>query len=213
MDKNFELFLKKMGQPFKCVSPNENICAKYSGLLSSQQIVYWREQGFCGYADGLFWMVNPDDYVDLVDLLLRDTRILSKDRYSVIARTAFGKLYLWGKESGNSLVINPVVGSIYMNEDDIDDIQNGEADFVTQIFYSSLNKDNMDLEDENDEPLFRKAFKSLGPLNSDEMYAFEPALVLGGKARLENLKKVKLQEHLTILAELEPMKVAVTPEI
>ena len=34
------------------------------------------------------------------------------------------------------------------------------------------------------------------------MYGFEPAIVLGGKMRLENLRKVKLDQHLTILRQL-----------
>ncbi len=39
--------------------------------------------------------------------------------------------------------------------------------------------------------LFELALKKLGPLDSDEMYAFVPALALGGSMELKNLKKVK----------------------
>lgn len=46
------------------------------------------------------------------------------------------------------------------------------------------------------------ALGNLGPLAPDEMYGFEPALVAGGKMRLENLRKVKLDQHLTILRQL-----------
>jgi hypothetical protein len=34
------------------------------------------------------------------------------------------------------------------------------------------------------------------------MYGFELAIVLGGKMRLENLVKVKIDQHLTILRQL-----------
>ena len=34
------------------------------------------------------------------------------------------------------------------------------------------------------------------------MYGFEPALALGGKADLRNLRKVKAVEHLVMLAQL-----------
>ena len=34
------------------------------------------------------------------------------------------------------------------------------------------------------------------------MYGFEPAIILGGKMQLENLAKLKLDVHLTILRQL-----------
>ncbi len=37
--------------------------------------------------------------------------------------------------------------------------------------------------------LFKPALKSLGPLKSDEMYGFVPALALGGQMELKNLQK------------------------
>ena len=29
-------------------------------------MTYWRQYGFCGFADGLFWITNPDDYEDIL---------------------------------------------------------------------------------------------------------------------------------------------------
>lgn len=34
------------------------------------------------------------------------------------------------------------------------------------------------------------------------MYGFEPALALGGEPTLDNLRKVKLDQHLTMLRQL-----------
>ncbi|MBD8563593.1 DUF1851 domain-containing protein [Oxalobacteraceae sp. CFBP 8763] len=42
----------------------------------------------------------------------------------------------------------------------------------------------------------------MGPLNSDEIYAFEPALSIGGLPKIENLVKVKMIEHLAMLAQM-----------
>jgi hypothetical protein len=39
-------------------------------------------------------------------------------------------------------------------------------------------------------------------LEPDEVYGFEPAIMLGGKMRLENLAKLKLDVHLTVLRQL-----------
>ncbi|QJQ01665.1 hypothetical protein C798_15890 [Herbaspirillum rubrisubalbicans Os34] len=45
------------------------------------------------------------------------------------------------------------------------------------------------------------ARSKLGPLEPHEIYGFEPAIVLGGKIRLENLAKVNANVHLTILRQ------------
>lgn len=54
--------------------------------------------------------------------------------------------------------------------------------------------------------LFSRARKKLGPLKSDEMYGFVPALMLGGSEALENLEKVNIIEHLTFLSQLSPLE-------
>ena len=63
-------------------------------------------------------------------------------------------------------------------------------------------KKNFDFKDDKEKPLFKKALKKLGPLNSDEIYAFEPALSIGRLPKIENLVKVKMIEHLAMLAQL-----------
>lgn len=50
--------------------------------------------------------------------------------------------------------------------------------------------------------LFEPALRTLGRLEPDEMYGFEPALVAGGTAVLANLRRAKLHPHLLILRQL-----------
>ncbi len=50
--------------------------------------------------------------------------------------------------------------------------------------------------------MFERALKNLGHLETDEMYAFERALVARGKMVVDRLAKVKLHQHLTILRQL-----------
>ena len=45
--------------------------------------------------------------------------------------------------------------------------------------------------------------KKLRPLGPDELYGFEPAIVFGGRIKLNNLAKLNLHIHLTILREME----------
>jgi hypothetical protein len=58
------------------------------------------------------------------------------------------------------------------------------------------------LDDVLDQKLFQKARKKLGPIEYDECYGFEPAIALGGPGTLSTLRRVKLREHLSLLAQL-----------
>jgi hypothetical protein len=69
-------------------------------------------------------------------------------------------------------------------------------------FFSNLEPKANDLKDANRAPLFARALAALGPLAEDEMYGFEPALAVGGVMTLEHLRKVKVDQHLTILRQL-----------
>ena len=71
-----------------------------------------------------------------------------------------------------------------------------------ELFFATMRKESFEQDDVNEKPLFEQALKNLGPLEADEMYAFVPALALGGVNKLENLQKVKAIEHLNFLAEL-----------
>lgn len=96
-DESFEIFVEAMGEPVKVRSALESVIEKYKGVLPDVLLDYWRSEGWCGYADGLFWTVNPDDYKHLLDMWLSGTKFSSIDNYHVIARSAFGDLYAWGK--------------------------------------------------------------------------------------------------------------------
>ena len=49
--------------------------------------------------------------------------------------------------------------------------------------------------------LHKKAYAKLGVLVCDEGYGFQPLLSLGGCEDVENMVKVKLREHLSLMAQ------------
>ncbi len=200
MDKSFELFLDDEGfaPAFGCRPVPETTFDKYQGRLPNKLLEYWREFGFCGYGEGLFWIVDPGKFEDVVESWLEGTSLAGSDNYHVFARTAFGKLYLWGEKGGRTLDIQSNYGMLYPTPPDGD----GLFDLEIRAFFSGQSKDDCDFYDSNDKPLFKRALKKLGCLEPDELYGFEPALALGGVERLENLVKVKAVEHLLILAQL-----------
>ena len=52
------------------------------------------------------------------------------------------------------------------------------------------------------EPLFKKALRKSGPLETDEMYGFKLALAMGGDNSVANMAKMKVREQLSILAQV-----------
>ncbi|MNJ38352.1 GAD-like domain protein [compost metagenome] len=199
MDDFFSIFLENFGGPTERQEVPPSSIERYRGKLPNQLLEYWMEHGWCGYGEGIFWIVNPQEYEGVVKAWLEGTKFETFDTYHLIARSAFGDLYLWGEETGASLKITSVLSrytthtSIYVG---------GQMDQGVRSFILSRQ-----VESNNYGGLFKSARKKLGVLHHDEMYGFVPALMFGGPDTLEHLEKVKAVEHLILLSqisELEP---------
>jgi hypothetical protein len=200
MDEDFALFLTHFGPAIdKRYVPLSTI-DRYRGKLPDQLLTYWEEYGWCGYADGLFWTVNPQEYEPALEAWIGDTPFMEQDAYHVIARSAFGKLYLWGEETGDTLSIFAPASTCFASPPD-NDI---DRDFEMRLFFGGMSRKGIDVEG-----LFAPALQQLGRPAHDEMYGFVPALALGGALTLSNLRKVKAVEHLVLLAQLAPLDATV----
>uniref|UniRef100_UPI000664F73D type VI secretion system immunity protein, TaeI family n=2 Tax=Moraxellaceae TaxID=468 RepID=UPI000664F73D len=156
---------------------------------------------FAGYLNGLYWITNPDDYAEVIYDWLEDTSLPDDDVYHVLARSAFGKLLIWGERSFNRYYILTMEGVLYDYG-----VRDQEADFYGEDFFFFPTKDSLDHIDKNGKKLFDRAVKKLGVLKVDEMYAFEPALALGGEESLQHLTKVNLPVHMKLLKQVTPLR-------
>ncbi|PAY01127.1 glutamyl-tRNA amidotransferase [Pseudoalteromonas sp. HM-SA03] len=211
MNKFFDNFYnyKGFGPAIKAITPTEEILCEYKHQLPERLLEYWRQYGFCGWGSGIFWTVNPSEYSDVLKAWLEGVDFDKKERdenYNVIGLSAFGEIIVWGKESGNSIDINSVYGMIFPSDNTDKLAERGEERMI-DLYYAVLNKENLDLDDVNEQPLFERAVERLGPLENGEIYGFVPAIALGGEPQLENLQKVKATEHLAFLAELGEKRV------
>lgn len=203
MDEDFDFFLSTMGPAILQRPVPPSSVARYKGKLPDQLLAYWQEHGWCGYAGGLFWTVDPQEYEQVLKAWVGDTAFMKKDAYHIIARSAFGKLYFWGERTGHSLkVFAPGAYCLPRN----DATQADDLDFELRMFFSARTRRENDFAD-----LFAPALKKLGPLAHDEMYGFVPALALGGPSDLKHLQKVKAVEHLVFLAQLAPLEIMTPP--
>jgi hypothetical protein len=204
MDKLFDNFYNYagFGPAIDPIIPSDSFCDEFKGKLPDQLMEYWKEYGISGWGEGIFWTVNPLDYTEVLEAWLAGTPFEGKDEYYVIARSAFGELYIWGTNSGNSLDIITPYGKFFPNETEKQHLERRGGDQSIRLFFASQQIDSQDMDDVSDTPLFQRAKEKLGPLAHDEMYGFVPVFALGGQAELKNLQKVKIIEHLAFLADV-----------
>ncbi|WP_079230582.1 GAD-like domain-containing protein [Pseudomonas putida] len=198
MDEVYSIFVEQVGKPiFRQEVPSSSI-ERYKGVLPDKLLEHWKEHGWCGYGEGVFWTVNPQEYEGVLSSLIEDTPLANRDRYHLIARGAFGDLYLFGEKTGFSVKILPHISRYRGSECELTAT---DMDREVQSFFLSKEKASVDFDD-----MFRPAKKKLGTLNHDEMYGFVPALTFGGPCDLSHLEKVKTVEHLTLLAQICPLE-------
>lgn len=105
VDEDFEYFLEKMGPPIEKRHVPPSSITHYRGKLPDRLLAYWHESGRCGYAEGLFWTVNPQEYEPVLEAWIGETPFMEQDAYHIIARGAFGEIYFWGEKTGASIQI------------------------------------------------------------------------------------------------------------
>ncbi|MEB3792241.1 MULTISPECIES: GAD-like domain-containing protein [Acinetobacter] len=202
MDENFEIFYhdEGFGPPVCVESVPEETLKKYQGKLPNQLLEYWKAFGFSGWGNGLFWLVNPDDYQDVLDAWLEHIELPPHEEYFVFGRSAFGDLIIWGTIHGRCLKISSVTSQIFPN---MEKMEQGEEDFILRNYISTPTKKTFDFKDYKNKPLFDRAVKKYGVLKPNEVFGFEPALILGGEAKIENVRKLPIISHLQFLASLD----------
>jgi hypothetical protein len=208
MDEFMEDFLgfSGFGPPIAPREAPPETINKFRGKLPDKLLEYWRQYGWCGYAKGLFWTVNPDEWDGALEDWIGETKFMEMDAYFVIARSAFGELVLWGTKTGQSLKIVPSYGWAWPAFDN-EKFRRRGADKALQLFFASTSRKSYDLSDSADQPLFERALTKLGPLDHHTMYGFVPSLSLGGEANLDRLQKVDAHVHLSILSQTTPLQV------
>ena len=86
-DEDFEIFIDTFGEATQRVEVPTSSIEKCRGKLPDQLLKYRQQEGWCAYANGLFWTVDPDEYEDLLDEWLENTQLEQLDAFHVIARS------------------------------------------------------------------------------------------------------------------------------
>ena len=203
MDKEIGYFLSQWGEPQHSKPVDEATLKQFNGQLPDALLGYWQKYGFAGYHHGLLWMVNPAEYEHALESWIGNTPVMERDAYHVIARSAFGKLYLWGRNTGERYTIDPQTGVIYERNygNPKDFFSKKQREQGIALFWNGQDFSMTDELDADAEPMFMRALEKLGPCGPDEMYAFSPAPFIGGARNIAYLEKVNIHVQLDLLAQ------------
>ncbi|WOC28318.1 DUF1851 domain-containing protein [Pseudoalteromonas sp. N1230-9] len=203
LDEDFEGFLEDFGMPEQQESCSSITLEKFKNKLPERLLEYWQEYGFCSFKQGLFRIVNPSDYEDLLGEWLEPTDIPDNDVYHVFARNAFGDLFLWGEETGYKYKVMVARGWVIEKKGKVKKDHNTAIEY----FFGFLDTASHDFKDEAGNVLFESCIKKFGALAPNEMFGFEPSLIVGGEANFDNINKVNIFVHLSILAQFGQIEV------
>lgn len=190
--------------------PTQAFINTYGDFFPRPLWYLWEQIGFACFDNGGFWLVNPDDYADLLDDILRPTPFYHHDDWYVLGRTAFGGLEVMGRQTQSNLTIDLDYIRIFpWIQDDRQVSQRSQAISLTVVMPVGEYKGKKlyDETDARNKPLFERCLASYGKLKDDEMYTFVPAIALGGKALLKNVQKVNIFEYINFITQLQPFEV------
>jgi hypothetical protein len=160
----------------------------------------WEVDGWASYRDGLLWFVDPDDYAPVLALWNISQGTPSLTLPLVVARTGFGNLYYLethiapnGSKVQEINELDPHI-SKYL----------GVGPFAEKFLTRSLAKLDY-FRNVLMEPEVQQATNAVGALEWNEMYAYEPALSLGGSGRAETVRRVNIFAHHAMLSQMQQM--------
>ncbi|MFD3428597.1 GAD-like domain-containing protein [Nocardia fluminea] len=194
-----EQVLERLGKPYAPVAAEDRVVDRYEGVVPDLLLDVWRTVGFSGFADGLLWLCNPEEWQPAVDEWISGVTLPFHDDWIPFTRTAFGGMSLWGKRTGQSLTIEPRNGFIVPI--DQPEMMSSELNIDVQILVG-LDPDTEMLDEDGDDgkPMLRRLHKRLGGLDSSTMYGCVPIPALGGSFTPRGMQVVNAVDHVRFLS-------------
>ena len=163
--------------------PTKKIFERYFRIVPPIVIDFWLKHGFGTVLGGYLKICNPAEYQDLLD---RSYHPSFGPWATVFAATAMADLIVW--DGGNIVMVD-------YRHHTIEVLESG-----SEYFFGDLEDEDTLYRDMKWKP-FPKALKRLGEPAYDECFGYVPILAAGGAEKSENLKKMKLREHIALIIE------------
>lgn len=161
----------------------QEVIEKYKNQVPAELLQIWQEDGLGTFLDGYLKVINPDDYLEL----LQDSYFRGEISIPIFA-TAFGDIITWEK--------NEFLGIIKYKDGTFDIFLENLSLFIKFLPDKSFTDDYFDI------PLYKKAVAKQGQLAYNECFGFVPLLALGGFKDVDHMDKVKVLEHIYLMYQL-----------
>ena len=161
----------------------KDLIIEYQNKLPQKLLAYWESAGLNILAEGFIKVVNPNEYKELLNESYESP--IGKNSI-VMFITGLGDFIIW--ENNYTILLNYRKGKSKV-------IESGFNFFFEDI------KDESFLLEELDGKNFKQAWKERGELSFDECFSYEPLLGLGGAEKVQNLRKVKIKEYISITSQ------------
>lgn len=160
-----------------------DIISLYNNKIPENLLNIWNEYGFGSFMDNYIKIINPNEYKEL----LENSYFRGKESIPVMI-TGFGDIITWEK--------NRYLGIVKYRKGTFDIVEDGFEYFLNDIMDDEYVKDFLD------NFQYKEAIVDNGKLDFDECFGYVPLLGLGGSEKVENLKKVKIKEHIETITQM-----------
>ena len=161
----------------------QEVIKKYKDQVPEELVQIWEEDGLGTFLDGYLKVINPDEYLELV----QETYFRGDISIPIFA-TAFGDLITWEK--------NEFLGIIKYKDGTFDIFLENLSLFIKFLPDKSFTDDYFEL------PLYHEAVEKYSSLNYTQCFGFVPLLALGGFKDVDHMDKVKVLEHIYLMYQL-----------
>jgi len=87
MNKYIDSFLEEFENPQNSKVPDKNYIESYKNKLPETLLRFWEKYGFCSFLDGIFSIVDPEEYRGILEEWFSKTYIdQAGSNYHVIAK-------------------------------------------------------------------------------------------------------------------------------
>lgn len=167
----------------KSIEVGEDIISLYKNKIPNNLLDIWRAYGFGSFMGNYIKIINPNDYKKILD----DSYFRCNESIPIMI-TGFGDIITWEE--------NRYLGIVKYRKGTFDIIEAGFEYFLNDLMDAEF------VEDILDNSQYDKAVTNYGILRFDECFGYVPLLGLGGGEQIENIKKMRIREHIEIITQM-----------
>ena len=180
----FDIFFEKYPDYSTVQKPTEEVVAEFKGKLPDELLDFWNVYGFGTFMKGYLKVVDPSEFQ-----VVFNEGYDNKDGEIVFAVTGLGDFLTWTGDAIRAVYFKSGYESIIESGDDM------EWFFNMDLADEGFLRDNLD--DKN----YLDVKSKSGNLEFDECFGYLPLLGLGGPENADNLQKVKIKEHISLIVQ------------